>query len=347
MPSSIELTIVQGDICQFPVDLVGLKYAQGFYGADLAVSQALVKAGLPEDSLRPATGEIRLVDTRQGIAAPRALFVGIRPLHQVNYQDIRELAATTLRSITRDGVGVRHLAMTIHGPGFGLDEVEGTLAQVGGIMQWLEAPEGGGSLERISLVEIRADRVERLRQAFDRALAQTDTSTDLPQGWGYRLACIPAAPAAAAPRRRSQEIDSAGQGSGIKPAVFVAMPFAKEMDDVFYYGIQGAAHASGYLCERVDQEVFTGDILARVKQCIDTADLVIAELTGANPNVYLEVGYAWGKAKATVLVARSDKELKFDLQGQRCLTYERIRDLEEALSRTLVQLKAKGTTGAT
>lgn len=66
----------------------------------------------------------------------------------------------------------------------------------------------------------------------------------------------------------------------------------KDMDDVFYYGIQQPVRATGFLCERADQEAFLGDILDRVKQKIETAAVVIAELTGANPNVYLEIGYA-------------------------------------------------------
>jgi hypothetical protein len=30
------------------------------------------------------------------------------------------------------------------------------------------------------------------------------------------------------------------------------MPFAPEYDDLFHYGIQGAVHAAGFLCERAD-----------------------------------------------------------------------------------------------
>src|SRR5437764_6925547 len=63
--------------------------------------------------------------------------------------------------------------------------------------------------------------------------------------------------------------------SAEKAHVFVAMPFMKEMDDVFYYGIQQPVHSAGFLCERVDQDAFTGDILDRVKKKIETAVLVI------------------------------------------------------------------------
>ncbi len=69
---------------------------------------------------------------------------------------------------------------------------------------------------------------------------------------------------------------------------------------------------------------------------------MIAELSGANPNVYLEVGYAWGKSRPTILLIKDDQELRFDVHGQRCLKYERIRDLEESLKKELNELKSKG-----
>ena len=53
--------------------------------------------------------------------------------------------------------------------------------------------------------------------------------------------------------------------------------------------------AAGYLGERADLATFTGDVMDWVRARISSANLVIADLTSANPNVYLEVGYAWGK----------------------------------------------------
>jgi nucleoside 2-deoxyribosyltransferase len=120
------------------------------------------------------------------------------------------------------------------------------------------------------------------------------------------------------------------------------MPFKKEMDDVFYYGIQQSVRASGFICERIDRDAFTGDILDQVKKKIETATVVIAELSGANPNVYLEIGYAWGKGRPTILLIKNDQDLLFDVRGQRCLKYERIRDLEESLKNELKELIARG-----
>lgn len=75
---------------------------------------------------------------------------------------------------------------------------------------------------------------------------------------------------------------------------------------------------------------------------IESAVVVIADLTGTNENVFLEVGYAWGKGKPTILLARQDVDLPFDVQGHKCLKYESIKDLEDKLTGELEGLRAQG-----
>jgi hypothetical protein len=117
------------------------------------------------------------------------------------------------------------------------------------------------------------------------------------------------------------------------------MPFSKELEDVYVFGIQGPVSAAGYLCERVDMASFTGDILDRIKSRIETAALVVADLTGANANVYLEVGYAWGKGRPTLLLVKKGDDLKFDVRGQRRVVYENIVDLSRKLQADLARIE--------
>ena len=116
------------------------------------------------------------------------------------------------------------------------------------------------------------------------------------------------------------------------------MPFLESMEDTFHYGIQNAVNAAGFLCERADLSSFTGNIMDWVKNRISTADLIIADLSTANPNVYLEVGYAWGCGKRTVFLVTDTEELKFDVRGHRCIVYDSIMSLEKALTKELVTL---------
>jgi hypothetical protein len=132
-----------------------------------------------------------------------------------------------------------------------------------------------------------------------------------------------------------------------KPHVFVAMPFAVEMEDVYYYGIHRAIDANGLQCLRIDQSAFTGDILDQIKVGISTSVTVVVEFTGSNPNVHLELGYAWGKGIPTVLLLRDGDELCFDVRGQKCLKYRTIKDLEKALTNELARLKDAGSIAST
>src|SRR5262249_26348463 len=79
-----------------------------------------------------------------------------------------------------------------------------------------------------------------------------------------------------------------------KKSVFVAMPFAEEFEDVYQFGIYSTIRRCGYICEKVDESVFAGSIVDRIMEGIRNAEFVIADLTLEKPNVYLEVGYAWG-----------------------------------------------------
>jgi hypothetical protein len=149
-----------------------------------------------------------------------------------------------------------------------------------------------------------------------------------------------ASPAAFSPDRTAPTFvfERAGVARARKPHLFVAMQFGAETDDLFHYGIKQAINATGYLCERVDELSYTGDILSHIRHRIDTATAVVAELTEANPNVYLEVGYAWGRQIPTILLVRDAGQLRFDVRGQRCLVHTSIRDLEGKLTRELQEL---------
>lgn len=127
----------------------------------------------------------------------------------------------------------------------------------------------------------------------------------------------------------------------LEPQVFVAMPFSDNMDDTYHYGILGAIKGAGYTCERADLTSFTGDVMEWVKERIENASLIIADLSGANPNVYLEVGYAWACDKPTILLINNIDHLTFDVQSQKCLTYNSINELEEKLKNELIKLKQK------
>jgi hypothetical protein len=334
---SLAFEVVEGDILTFAADVVAFKYAQGFHGADWYAAEALAKVGVDMGLLEPKVGEHCLVESGRAIAAPQVLFVGVPPIGQLRYGQIRDFGTEVIRVLSKRVPDCRQLALTLHGPGFGLDEVEALFSLMTGCMEAV-ADRRPPYLERISVVEREAARVGRLRRALKDASHHSGELFVREAERGWLVALEGAAGLSGADQRRLSELP--GRAAERKPKIFVAMPFTEELSDLFEFGIQRPVRELGFLCERVDQDVFTGDIMERVKSQIETSAAVIAVLTGANPNVYLEVGYALGRERPTILVSAEDP--RFDLQGHRCLRYRRIKDVEEMLTRDLRVLKTQG-----
>jgi len=99
-----------------------------------------------------------------------------------------------------------------------------------------------------------------------------------------------------------------------KPFVFVLMPFEPAFRDIYELGIRAAASEAGAYAERVDEQIFDESILQRVYNQIAKADLIVADMTGRNANVFYEVGYAHALGKRTILLTREAADIPFDLK---------------------------------
>lgn len=126
------------------------------------------------------------------------------------------------------------------------------------------------------------------------------------------------------------------QSTAPKPFVFVLMPFAPEFDDVYELGIKAACTGSGMHCERVDEQIFEGTILERIYNQIAKADVIVADMTGRNPNVFYETGYAHALGKRVVLLTQTPDDIPFDMKHYPHIIYERrITNLKQQLERRL------------
>ena len=102
---------------------------------------------------------------------------------------------------------------------------------------------------------------------------------------------------------------------------FVLMPFDTSFNDLYKFGIKETAEKVNILAERVDEKLFAEGIIERVYRQIDIADIVIADMTGKNPNVFYEVGYAHAKKKLTILLTSNIEDIPFDLKNRRHIVY--------------------------
>ena len=320
----MNIQVTYGDALETDADVLVLKYAQSTYGVDELVVERLEAIDSSVRKALPKPGGFQLFETRGQLGARSVLFVGVVDLRLFEYDAIREFAHRALASLAKSKPDVAHVAFTLHGAGYGLDESEAFRAELAGIVDAIEGRECPAALETVTIVERSAGRARRLQGLLEDIQPTSTLSTPAPN---------------LEPLSQLEPLRTAGVRSQAKPHVFVAMPFAPEFDDHFHYGIQQAVNTAGYLCERADLATFTGDVIVWVKERIESARLLVADLSTANPNVYLEVGYAWGKGIPTVLLARDESDLKFDVKGQRCLVYSSIRKLEELLTQELARLR--------
>jgi hypothetical protein len=282
----VSIDVEHGDVLTFAADVLVLKYAQQLYGADSAVYTRLHSTGI--NVIFPSEGEWSVASSDKAIPTPHVIFVGVASLYLLNYPQIREFGRMAIAAVADLAPDAAHLAITLHGPGYGLDEAEAFESELGGILDGLRTGRVGPALRHITFVEFDERRASKLKTQLQEILRDGKVEVDR-EGRPRRLASKP-----------RELVRRAGTAAVAKPRLFVAMPFREEMEDYFEFGILRPAKKQGFICERADKEIFTDDIVAWVKERISTADLVLADLTGANPNVYLEVGYAWGHQRQTV-----------------------------------------------
>jgi hypothetical protein len=75
-------------------------------------------------------------------------------------------------------------------------------------------------------------------------------------------------------------------------------------------------------CHRADQDLSSGDIMDHVAEHLIASDIVIADLTGRNANVFYELGVRHAVNNATILIAEGTEHIPFDLHTLRAIIYE-------------------------
>ena len=107
--------------------------------------------------------------------------------------------------------------------------------------------------------------------------------------------------------------------------IAVMMPFnpaypTPDMDPV-YGAIKEAATQLEYECIRVDEIQRPTDITQDILKLIEGSKIIIADLSGANPNVYYEMGLAHARGRIVVPISRDKEKLPFDNSHIRTIFY--------------------------
>jgi hypothetical protein len=113
--------------------------------------------------------------------------------------------------------------------------------------------------------------------------------------------------------------------------VFVIISFSPDMDPI-YEGIKAAGEGRNLRDDRVKDVPGDYKRYDKIVQMIQSARLVVADLTHERPNVYFELGFSRGLGKTVVTIAREATKVHFDVKDWTCFFYNDSRVVERYLN---------------
>src|SRR3954452_5622402 len=89
-----------------------------------------------------------------------------------------------------------------------------------------------------------------------------------------------------------------------KRVCFVIMPFSVELHYFYLFLKRHIEEKHPVKCIRGDADILTVPLLDKIRSYIDTADVLIADCSGRNPNVFYELGMAHALGKKVILITK-------------------------------------------
>lgn len=126
-------------------------------------------------------------------------------------------------------------------------------------------------------------------------------------------------------------------------SIFVIMPFTETWSDDTYLILKDTCQDINANITRADEVLGSNIIIDDIISQIKKSNIIIADITVRNANVYYELGYAHALGKKVILIAQNGTEIPFDIAYIRYLTYDlsykQIREFKKLLSDTILSYK--------
>ena len=118
---------------------------------------------------------------------------------------------------------------------------------------------------------------------------------------------------------------------------FALMPFQDAFFRVYEDGILPAMKAAGLRCSHAGEIFDNREIIEDVWESICTARIIVADVTGRNPNVFYELGICHTLGKEVIVLTQKPDDVPFDIRHRRFLDYDpsKLASLRERLERTV------------
>lgn len=104
--------------------------------------------------------------------------------------------------------------------------------------------------------------------------------------------------------------------------VFVIMPFNDKLNPVYEDHISKICKNIGLDCKRADLILNVGSVVSDIWSLIYSAQIIICDCTGRNPNVFYELGIAHSLGKKTICITQNTDDIPFDIKHLRYIAYE-------------------------
>lgn len=307
--SRVQISLRHGDLLSTPAALAFVKHIEGVSSTPEAALDVVLGGRLSAKYKLGERKQYVTLDSLAGLPYPKLYVLNF---HEddlpFEYPSVDDYARRIVQYAEREQAA--NVVTAVHGPGAGLDASAAMETMLSAFAREYQMREGFEHVREIVLVEkdpkifgLLSERLEHILK--DKKIIERS---------GEDVFIRPVSAAGLA--------DAAADSHAMSEHLFVAMPFAKKLNNVFLYGIKKPVEERSLKCERSDYDKFTGDIVERLKKRIETARMVIADLTGNNPNVFYEVGYADALNKKIILISQKRTRPMFDLRNQHQIRYD-------------------------
>jgi nucleoside 2-deoxyribosyltransferase len=113
------------------------------------------------------------------------------------------------------------------------------------------------------------------------------------------------------------------------------MPFSDDYKDSYEYGVKLVLDQKGLDHYKANNEIQNKDTMCKICKEIQSCGKVIANISGLNPNVMLELGLAYGLGKEVIIIKDKKTTTISDLGGIEYIEYAHAVELQQKLSSIL------------